>query len=61
MRSKEYRAFSEALERVLSVTRAEIKLREAADTALRKHVRKRRKAAQPTKAKRQRGGRPIAP
>jgi hypothetical protein len=43
MKSKEYAAFSEALEKVLSVTHTEIKQREAADKMVRKYTGKKRK------------------
>ncbi len=42
MKSKEYRAFSEALEKVLSVPHTEIKQRELADKGKRKYVGKKR-------------------
>ncbi len=42
MKSKEYHAFTEALEKVLSVTPAEIKQREAEEKAKRKYTGKKR-------------------
>jgi hypothetical protein len=42
MKSKEYRTFTEALEKVLSVTPSEIKRHEAREKAKRKYVGKKR-------------------
>jgi len=42
MKSREYKAFSDALEKVLSVSHAEIKRREAEDKALRQYTMKMR-------------------